>query len=187
MTFFSTERISAASSQSEIKEAFRKLAFKYHPDTTSLKNRKTAEDIFKLVNNDYEHLKNGRFYMVDFSVPPEEQPSQYTRSRNRPSQPSYTHYRNTHRHYSQPSPPPPNPPSRESLEPVCVSPLFKFCFFMGCVVFAFMIFSGQIQFAQFPQTQSGYQKTEYNPENYGVNYQSYHSQRGSRPGHWMAP
>ena len=52
--YYKTLGVSKDASQDEIKRAYRKLARKYHPDTA--KDKSTAEDKFKELNEAYEVL-----------------------------------------------------------------------------------------------------------------------------------
>jgi curved DNA-binding protein CbpA len=54
-SYYEILEISQTSSAEEIKKAYRKLAFKYHPDTN--KEKKT-EEIFKVISNAYDVLSN---------------------------------------------------------------------------------------------------------------------------------
>ena len=49
--YYKTLGITREASADEIKKAFRKLARQYHPDTA--KNKKTAEEKFKEINEAY--------------------------------------------------------------------------------------------------------------------------------------
>ncbi|MEI8198124.1 MAG: DnaJ domain-containing protein, partial [Phycisphaerae bacterium] len=52
--YYETLGVSKASSADDIKSAFRKLARKHHPDLA--KDKKTAEEKFKEINEAYEVL-----------------------------------------------------------------------------------------------------------------------------------
>jgi DnaJ like chaperone protein len=55
--------IEPASSNEEVKKAYRKMAMKYHPDKVSHLGedfRKSADEKFKMVNEAYEKIKNER-------------------------------------------------------------------------------------------------------------------------------
>jgi curved DNA-binding protein CbpA len=54
-SYYEILEISQTASTEEIKKAYRKLAFKYHPDRN--KEKKT-EEIFKIISNAYEVLSN---------------------------------------------------------------------------------------------------------------------------------
>ena len=51
--------VSDNASQEEIKSAFRKLAFKHHPDTNP-GNEKQAEERFKEINKAWQEIKQER-------------------------------------------------------------------------------------------------------------------------------
>ena len=52
--FYSTLGVSKSATEEEIKKAYKKLAFKYHPDRN--KGDKKAEDKFKKINEAYQVL-----------------------------------------------------------------------------------------------------------------------------------
>src|ERR1700681_4648281 len=54
--YYETLGVSKTASDDEIKSAFRKLARKYHPDVA--KDKKTAEEKFKQINEAYEVLSD---------------------------------------------------------------------------------------------------------------------------------
>src|SRR3979411_3289153 len=54
--YYETLGVSKTASEDEIKSAFRKLARKYHPDVA--KDKKTAEEKFKQINEAYEVLSD---------------------------------------------------------------------------------------------------------------------------------
>jgi len=55
INFYQILEIEKTASQSEIKAAFRKLSFRYHPD---LNNHPEAEEMFKRVNEAYQVLSD---------------------------------------------------------------------------------------------------------------------------------
>src|SRR3982750_3440667 len=54
--YYETLGVSKTASEDEIRSAFRKLARKYHPDVA--KDKKTAEEKFKQINEAYEVLSD---------------------------------------------------------------------------------------------------------------------------------
>ncbi len=54
--YYETLGVSKTASEDEIKSAFRKLARKYHPDMAKAKDKATAEEKFKQINEAYEVL-----------------------------------------------------------------------------------------------------------------------------------
>jgi curved DNA-binding protein len=54
--YYQTLGVARTASQDEIRTAFRKLARQYHPDVSKDKNKKSAEEKFKEVNEAYEVL-----------------------------------------------------------------------------------------------------------------------------------
>ncbi len=54
--YYETLGVSKTASEDEIKSAFRKLARKYHPDVVKAKDKATAEEKFKQINEAYEVL-----------------------------------------------------------------------------------------------------------------------------------
>ena len=55
--YYETLGVSKTASDDEIKSAFRKLARKYHPDVAKPKDKATAEEKFKQINEAYEVLE----------------------------------------------------------------------------------------------------------------------------------
>ena len=56
--YYETLGVSKTASEDEIKSAFRKLARKYHPDMAKAKDKATAEEKFKQINEAYEVLSD---------------------------------------------------------------------------------------------------------------------------------
>ena len=56
--YYETLGVSKTASDDEIKSAFRKLARKYHPDVAKAKDKATAEEKFKQINEAYEVLSD---------------------------------------------------------------------------------------------------------------------------------
>ncbi len=56
--YYETLGVSKTASEDEVKSAFRKLARKYHPDMAKPKDKATAEEKFKQINEAYEVLSD---------------------------------------------------------------------------------------------------------------------------------
>src|SRR3984893_11910361 len=56
--YYETLGVPKTATADEIKSAFRKLARKYHPDVVKAKDKATAEEKFKQINEAYEVLSD---------------------------------------------------------------------------------------------------------------------------------
>ena len=56
LNYYKILKVNRYSSQEDIKQAYRKLALRYHPDK-NLKNKEQSEEKFKEIQEAYEYLK----------------------------------------------------------------------------------------------------------------------------------
>ncbi|NDK54789.1 tetratricopeptide repeat protein [Pontibacter fetidus] len=94
--FYTVLGISPAATQQEVKQAYKKLAIKYHPDKNP--GNRAAEDKFKLVNTAYQTLSNpGKRARYDLKL-------QYLRERQRVVQQYQPYYNQRYRQTREPAP-----------------------------------------------------------------------------------
>lgn len=83
--YYLTLGVPENATQEEIKKAYRKLAFKYHPDTNHSNSTK-SEEIIKIVNEAYETLSDEKLRLkYDISIglkQPTPEPEVYKQAQN---------------------------------------------------------------------------------------------------------
>ncbi|MEJ8757613.1 DnaJ domain-containing protein [Pontibacter sp. H259] len=94
-TFYTLLDITPAATQQEVKQAYKKLAIKYHPDKNP--GNKIAEDKFKLINTAYQTLSNpSKRARYDLKL-------QYLSDRQRVVQQYQPYYNERYRHTREPA------------------------------------------------------------------------------------